>query len=262
VEVPGSDLAWMELQLDALFASDAQGRLLHPRWAGGEAEAPPRFFLGRTRHGHLWRFASDVEPARVAEVARLVALERLDRPLDQPPERLEAIRARLSLDAPAECTFHGPAFRFPTDLARRPDPDVVILTPEQESGQGDPAVLGDAGGLDLTPFVGTPIGLSGLPALTAVTTARRPCAVLLEGGRAASICFVAARSARAAEAGVVTLPGHRGRGLGSRAVAAWARAVAGAGLLPLYSTEWSNRASRALAARLGLMLYGVDLHLR
>jgi len=72
----------------------------------------------------------------------------------------------------------------------------------------------------------------------------------------------ATRSAHAAEAGVETLPGFRGRGFAARAVAAWAGAVAGAGLLPLYSSDWSNRASLALAARLGLIRYGVDLHLR
>ena len=33
-------------------------------------------------------------------------------------------------------------------------------------------------------------------------------------------------------------------------------------LAPLYSTEFRNRASRAVAARLGLTPYAVDLHLR
>jgi hypothetical protein len=98
----------MALRVDALFASDARGRLLHPRWPGGEAEQPPRFVLGRTRHGHLWRFAADVPPACVAEIARLAALERVDRPLEAPPERLEPIRAWLAVDAPAG-RFHGPA---------------------------------------------------------------------------------------------------------------------------------------------------------
>jgi hypothetical protein len=240
VDVPGSDLAWLALQLDVLFESDAAGRLLRSRSPGSEGEPPPRFFLGRTRHGHLWRFGAGVPAARVRELARLAALERQDRPLEEPPERFEAIRARLALDAPVERVFHGPAFRFPAHAAGGgADPGVVLLTPDR---------------VDL---------LRGeLPALAATLAARQPCAAVLEGGRAVSACYVAARSERAAEAGVDTLPGFRGRGYGPRAVAAWARAAAAAGLLPLYSTEWTNRASRAVAARLGLILYGVDLHLR
>jgi hypothetical protein len=230
----------MALQLDALFESDADGRLLRWRSPGSEAERrPPRFFLGRTRHGQLWRFGADVPPACVVELARLAALERLDRPLEEPPERLEALRARLAADAPVERVFHGPAFRFPPLDDGRPDPAAVLMTPDR-------------------------VGLLGgeLPALAATLAGRQPCVAVLDGGRAVSVCYAAARSASAAEAGVETLPGHRGRGLAARAVAAWARAVSDAGLVPLYSTEWANRASRALAARLGLILYGVDLHLR
>jgi predicted GNAT family acetyltransferase len=100
------------------------------------------------------------------------------------------------------------------------------------------------------------------PALARTLEGRQPCLGALEDGRVASVCYVAARSARAAEAGVETLPGFRGRGLAARATAAWARAVADVGLIPLYSTEWRNRSSRGVAARLGLILYGVDLHFR
>jgi hypothetical protein len=33
------------------------------------------------------------------------------------------------------------------------------------------------------------------------------------------------------------------------------------GLVPLYSTSWKNEPSRAVARRLGLIQYGVDLHI-
>jgi len=240
VEAPGNDLAWMALQVDVLFESDAEGRLLRPRAPGSAGEPPPRFFLGRTRHGQLWRFGAGVPRACVVELARLAALERLGRPLEEPPERLEALRARLAVDAPIERVFHGPAFRFPAPAeGGAADPGVVRLTPDR---------------VDL-------LGAE-LPALAATLAERQPCVAVLDGGRVVSACYAAARSDSAAEAGADTLPGHRGRGFGARAVAAWARAAADAGLLPLYSTEWTNRASRALAARLGLILYGVDLHLR
>ena len=44
--------------------------------------------------------------------------------------------------------------------------------------------------------------------------------------------------------------------------AAWAQAVRTQGGIPLYSTSWDNRASRAVAHNLGLSLYGEDLHWR
>lgn len=257
MEAPVSDLDWMALRLDALFASDARGRLLHPRRPGGEAQGAPRLVLGRTRHGQLWRFAAGVPRARVAEVARLLALERLGHPLRALPERFEPIRACLAQDLPVEITFQGRCFRFPPAAAAGADAGVVWLPAEcagAGGGSGPP-------GVDLAPFVGTSIGRSGLPVLQGAMAARRPCAVALDGDLAASICFTAARSSRAAEAGVVTAPERRGRGFAARAVAAWAREVAAAGLHPLYSAECSSRASLALAARLGLIPFGVDLQL-
>ena len=235
---PASDLEWMLLQVDALFVADGRGRLLRRRGPG--SEAPPRFFLGRTRHGNLWRFAAGLPERLVADLARLASGERLGRPLEAPPERFESFRARLEAEAPIERVYHGPAFRFPEpEATARPDPGIVPLTPERID------LLGEE-----------------FAALRPVVALRQPCFAALSEGRAVAACYVAARGQRAAEAGVETLPGFRGRGLASRATAAWARAVRAEGLLPLYSTEWGNRASRGVAARLGLILYGVDLHFR
>jgi len=228
----------MELQVEALFESDGGGRLVAVRGPGG-ARPAPRFFFGRTRHGALWRFRADVPEPRVAELARLASREALDWPLDELPERFEAFRAALEADAPIAEVHHGPAYRFGETPTPAPDPEVVALTPDRA------ALLGPE-----------------WAELAASLRARQPCAAVVREGRAVSACYVARRSARAAEAGVRTLPPHRGRGLATRAVAAWAAAVAGAGLVPLYSTGWSNRASRAVAARLGLIPYGTDLALR
>jgi len=228
----------MELQADTLFRADARGRLTGTREADGSSAPPPRFFFGRTRHGHLWRFAADLPGALVAELARLAALERIDWPLEELPERMETLRARLAEHAPIERVHHGPAFRFPEhDLA--PAGAAVDLTPDR---------------VDTLP--------EELAWLRGTLAAHAPCAAVLEDGRAVAACWTARRSERAAEAGVRTLPGFRGRGLATAAVAAWARALRRAGRLPLYSTEWSNAGSRGVAARLGLIPYGADLHLR
>jgi RimJ/RimL family protein N-acetyltransferase len=88
---------------------------------------------------------------------------------------------------------------------------------------------------------------------------RLPCLSLLDGGRLASVCFSARNTSIAAEAGVQTREEFRGRGYAPAVVAAWARAVRQEERIPLYSTSWDNLASRSVARKLGLLLYGVDL---
>ena len=90
---------------------------------------------------------------------------------------------------------------------------------------------------------------------------RLPClAVVIDAG-AVSVCQRARGGPHGcAEAGVDTLPEHRGWGYGTAVVAAWASAVCEAGGTPLYSTAWENQASRALARRLALIQYGEDLY--
>jgi RimJ/RimL family protein N-acetyltransferase len=89
---------------------------------------------------------------------------------------------------------------------------------------------------------------------------RRPCLAVVERDRALAICFSSRIGAGACEAGVETVPAHRGRGLAGVAVAAWAAAVRRGGRLPLYSTAWDNAPSRRVAEKLGARLLGEDWH--
>jgi len=75
---------------------------------------------------------------------------------------------------------------------------------------------------------------------------------ILDHDVAVSICFCARQSPVAAEAGLETAPGFRGRGLGKRVAAAWAEAIRASGRLAVYSTSWSNGPSLAVAHSLGL----------
>ena len=88
---------------------------------------------------------------------------------------------------------------------------------------------------------------------------RLPCLALVVDGRLASLCFSSRNTPVAAEAGVNTLEEFRGRGYAPAVVAVWARAVRAEGCTPLYSTSWDNLASRSVAGKLGLVLYGADL---
>jgi RimJ/RimL family protein N-acetyltransferase len=88
-----------------------------------------------------------------------------------------------------------------------------------------------------------------------------PMAVVLEGGNAISVCCSVRVTPRAHEAGVETHRDFRGRGHAARAVSAWAKMVRDLDRLPLYSTSWENEPSRAVARKLDLIQFGVDLHI-
>ncbi len=92
---------------------------------------------------------------------------------------------------------------------------------------------------------------------------RAPHAVVLDGGRVVASCHAATSpcASGAVEAGVETAPSHRRHGLGAELVAAWAHEVRRRGGIPLYSTSWDNRPSRALAHRLRLIPFASDLSL-
>ena len=77
-------------------------------------------------------------------------------------------------------------------------------------------------------------------------------------GRAASLCASVRQADGVHEAGVETLPSHRGRGLAVQAVAGWASAVLQLGATPLYGTTFDNLASQGVARRLGMELVGSE----
>ncbi len=88
-----------------------------------------------------------------------------------------------------------------------------------------------------------------------IASGRAPVLAVIEDGNPVSLCFSARSTATAAEAGVETAPRFRGRGLASRVTTAWARMLRDEGRMPLYSTQWTNQASLAVARKLGLTTY-------
>jgi hypothetical protein len=59
-----SNKQFMEIAANALFTYDRDNRMV--RVNEPDDEAAPRFFMGRTREGHIWRFRHDL-PAEVVE---------------------------------------------------------------------------------------------------------------------------------------------------------------------------------------------------
>lgn len=256
-ELP-TDLHWMQLQVGTLFRHDARGRLVGTREP--DAVPPPHFFLGRTGHGNLWRLAADLPDEAVRELARLAGREpglpaADGRGAPPPPERAEPLRRVLLAAGLAPLSaWSGPAFRFPARLP--PAPAAARATRVVELGPEDDACLA-----------------LHFPWLPAEREGRAPAVAVVEDGVAVAVCHAArgggafrraatgAEAPRGLEAGVETAPEQRRRGHARRAVLAWAARVRERGAVPLYSTAWTNRASRGLAGSLGLVLYGEDWHL-
>jgi hypothetical protein len=221
----------MEIQIEALFCCDAQGRMLH----SNEPDAPPapRFFLGRTAHGNFWRFRYDLPDTLVRQLNELCHAEPICTDFTQKPINYEVIREALRAHSPLSDEYRGPAFWIPVD---RPfSANTVTISDENAS------------------LVQQAFGFS-----TPIPAAQLPVVAVVEDGMAVAVCFSSRTTPRASEAGVETLEEFRGRGYATAVVSAWAAAVRQAGRLPLYSTTWDNHASQAVARKLGMVCYGED----
>jgi hypothetical protein len=228
-----SDLELLALQAETLFVHTA-GKLLYIN----EPERPeaPRFFLGRTREGNLYRFRHDLPEDIVTRLEHYARIEPSPQNLHDPTQELAAFQSILDKLHPVEKLWSGPAFRFPEEIAW-PTGVVPVTEANQDILQGEFAWL------------------------RACLPAKQPCAAVVEDGRAVSVCHSSRTSQRAAEAGLETLSTHRGRGYAAATTQAWAILVRRVGRVPLYSTSWDNLASQGVARKLGLILYGADFHL-
>ena len=231
-----SDL--MQIHMAALYRHDERSRLLAVNEPGPprpDDPSPPRLYVGRSRAGHVWGFRHDLPESLVAELESMLAGEPVTADLSQPPRCLAALQAALVQHGPLTGTWSGPAWRFPDEIPAS-DYKVIAVTTAND---------------DLV--------RSRFPGLADDLPWRQPCLALLDDGRLASLCYSARNTPVAAEAGVDTLEEFRGRGYAPAVVAAWARAVRQEGRVPLYSTSWDNLASRSVARKLDLVLYGTDL---
>ncbi len=155
------------------------------------------------------------------------------RGLEAAPQCLKELTALLESQAPVTDVSSGPAWLVPESTAI---PEGIAVTSTLSPDQ-----VRDADQLfasDLAPTL--------------------PYAAVVVDGQVASLCSCSRITPDVAEAGLVTVTEHRGRGYAVAATAAWAAAVRETGRLPLYSTSWDNHSSRRVAAKLNLRLYGAD----
>ncbi len=235
-----TDCGWAGLHQRTLYDFDSHERIRGD--AGAPGKAAPRFQFVRTRHGNIWRLHADLAAASCRSLARLAAREaplRGEGPPWPPPERTESMLRVLASENSKRLLSRGPLYRFPMEALRSPEPgrfNLLSLTAKDPDG---PSMLGP-----------------GFSSLVAGAHPNSPIVVAMVDDHATSICFGASSGSDVGiEARVQTLPGYRCFGLGRACLTAWARAVTESGGIPLFSTEWENRAACVLARKTGLTLY-------
>jgi len=229
-----SDFELLTIQADVLFVHDRDNRLL--RINESDADKPaPRFFLGRSKVGNIWRVRYDLPDALVDGLERLAADEPVVSDLREAPSHTGKYIELLQQHAPLTETESGPAYYLPE---LDPPTGTVMITPENAT-------------LLQTNF----------PYTVSTLDERAPIVVVVAARRAVAAAFSARSTSKAVEVGVFTEEAYRGHGYAAETVRGWAGAIRASGRMPFYSTSWENTASQAVAKKLGAVLYGVDFHM-
>jgi RimJ/RimL family protein N-acetyltransferase len=209
-----------------MFVLDGRGRI----GSSSEPKVPPAplFALIRGVSSCAWAVRADVPETVAAELDRLARQERPIANLQDAP-----LNADVYFDLLGGQINSGPAFTFPDRIAHSTDVTLIDrLELLEHNFRGWKAAE--------------------IPWCS-------PIVAVMDSGYPVSVCFCATRnSAPAVEAGLETAAAFRGRGFAPRVTAAWATAIRESGRIPLYSTSWTNSASRAVARKLGLIQYAVD----
>jgi GNAT acetyltransferase len=223
------DLSLLSIVADTSFTYDHRGRMLVTNEPLPSARHPaPRLWVGHTSARSVVRFGCSL-PDALAEQLRLILDDGPANPdLTQPPRALPAIRSAL---LPVTRETAGPEFRFPDQIP--PVPEAIAVTEENREFARDT-----------------------FPWLRDEVAHWQPCFAIVRDGQAVSVCFSSRIGPEACAAGVETLPEFRARGYASAATAAWAAAVRRTDRVPFYGTGWENVASRGVARRMGLIMFG------
>lgn len=225
-------LELMQLHVQALYVHDDNGRItaINP-WNGGTV---PRFFLGRTALGNVWRFRDDMLDELVTELTTLCLEETGD--VFQEPKHKEKYIELLAARESVKQIWQGPVY-WCSKLAK-PSVSPVAITEEN-------AYLLE-GGLE-----------SWLPDVAH----RQPFMAAVQDGKAVSVCASVRITDKAHEAGIETLLTHRQQGHAANAIAEWTQVLLEKKIIPLYSTSWENTASQNVAKKVGFEFFGADFHI-
>lgn len=234
-----STLELAALEVGTLFVLSPLGRIV--RENDPDASRGPRFYLGGSPEGNAWAIHEDVPPETTRALDDLAMSEPPLGAASGEPRHVDEYRALL-----------GPDVNVTTGLAYVLDvpPHLDPFVPLVRSGTPEGARLVDR------------LARNGMPealresGFASTTDFWEPwCVALYEEGIGA-ITFTSRLGDEAVEAGTVTVPALRRRGLATAATAGWATHPDLEERVRFYSTAQANAASQRVARRLGARFVG------
>lgn len=236
------DLALLEAHLATTFVLSGTARIVSENEPG--LPPGPRLYMAGCRDGTRVRLRHEVDDETAGIIEALVSRQGpwVDPATD--PAWLADLLARL---APVESVSRSTLYRLPHGLSQ--EAGASILRGDTAEGRawlarltegGMPQHLLDAGFLGAGDFW-------------------EPWCVALEGETIAAMAFAARIGPRAAEVGVYSFPGFRGRGLAAAVTAAWSGLAELADRPLFYGTSVTNISSQRVAARLRLPVFGATM---
>jgi RimJ/RimL family protein N-acetyltransferase len=195
--------------------------------------------IAASRDGQRPFIGSEVPETLSPELVDVVGRSPAAKSPDQEPPAVGACRALLTPVCGSFTLEAGPVYAVESIRRRETQPRIV------RSDAATPGRLHNPGNWESDEWEDLLTGICGPWAMAAVDD------------RVVSICHTPLQmTEHAAECGVWTDAQVRGRGYASATIAAWADIVGPTGRRRFYSTDKDNRASQALAAKLGLRPIG------
>ena len=232
---PFSPLELMDLQANALFTHDANGRMVTKAQPWDGTAAAPKFYLGRTTNGKVMtRFRHDVSASIIDKLEALLKNETPALAFDEMPV---CKNQYLEILGETNC-WGGPCWLVPAHAAQE----------KQDASEPAPVFI--------TRHNINTFSVKGFEWLLDEIDVAEPCAGVIIEGRLVSLCRSVRRTPAAHEAGLETTPEFRGKGYAGMCVKSWAAAVKNLGALPFYSTSWNNGNSQKVAEKLGFYYVG------
>ncbi|MFE7378115.1 GNAT family N-acetyltransferase [Bacillus cereus] len=222
-----SELDLIAIQVEVLFVHSPVGKMKCVNEKGNPKA--PRFFLGRTREGSITRYHCNVDDKTISKIEKLIR---------EPSNHIEIAKIInvLNEERTVENIWMGPAFMLPNNL-HKPTRTIQITEKNKE------------------------LLRENFPNLIEQMEWRQPYFAIVQNEKVVSICCSARSTPVAAEASVETLAEFQGNGYSTDVVTAWAISIQEEKRIPLYSTSWDNYASQAVARKLKLINYGMNLHI-